>query len=102
MNIPTLTEKQKLIPPLLYKFRYLTVFHFQKLLNYKDPHRIKERLTDLKDKGYIETYDEEEVSDMDGDATFVKCRLTKKGHDLYNLIEDHYSRFLNEFDALKK
>ncbi len=82
MNIPRLTEKQKLIPPLLYKFRYLTVSHFQKLLNYKDPHRIKERLTDLKEKGYIAA-----VEDKDVTKPFIYCLDTKSK---YLLREDEY------------
>ena len=53
MNIPPVTNKQNQIIPLLYKFRFLTVSHFQKLLNHKDPRRIKEWLKDLLDKKYI-------------------------------------------------
>jgi len=53
MNIPHITNKQNQIIPLLYKFRFLTVSHFQILLNHKDPRRIKEWLKDLLDKKYI-------------------------------------------------
>src|SRR5579872_1283906 len=53
MNTPHITNKQNQIIPLLYKFRFLTVSHFQTLLNHKDPRRIKEWLTDLLNKKYI-------------------------------------------------
>ncbi len=53
MKIPSVTNKQNQIIPLLYKFRFLTVSQLQKLLHHKDPRRIKEWLKDLLDKKYI-------------------------------------------------
>lgn len=50
---PKTTTKQKEILFLLYKFRFLTTNHFVKLFNHKDPHRIKEWLSDLLEKKYI-------------------------------------------------
>jgi hypothetical protein len=53
MQQHSLTSKQKEILLLLYQFRFLTTHHIQKLLNHKDPHRIKTWLKDLTDKEYI-------------------------------------------------
>jgi len=52
MNIST-KDKQNQIIYLLYKFRFLTVFHFQKLISHKDPRRINNWLKNLLDKKYI-------------------------------------------------
>ncbi|CAN5180987.1 hypothetical protein BH09PAT1_BH09PAT1_3220 [soil metagenome] len=52
-TLPKITSKQKSILLLLYKFRFLTTNQILKLFNHKDPHRIKEWLTDLKEKSYI-------------------------------------------------
>lgn len=49
----TITDKQKLILLILYKFRFITALQLQKYFNHKDPHRIKEWLKDLRDQGYI-------------------------------------------------
>lgn len=51
-----ITNKQKEIILLLYKFRFLTTTHIQKLLNHKDPHRIKEWLSDLLDKSCVKRH----------------------------------------------
>jgi len=56
MILPPLTTKQKEILTYLHTFRFLTTTHIQHLLNHKDPHRIKEWLTDLKEKNYIRTH----------------------------------------------
>lgn len=48
-----LTKTQKLILFLLYKFRFLTTYHLQTILNHKNPHRTQSWLKDLKEKGYI-------------------------------------------------
>ncbi len=53
MQLPPITTKQKETLFQLYKFRFLNTYQFQKLFNHKDPHRIKEWLKDLTDKGYI-------------------------------------------------
>jgi hypothetical protein len=53
MKYKSITNKQKLILLLLYKFRFSTVNQLQSYFNHKDPHRIREWLKDLKDKNYI-------------------------------------------------
>src|SRR6266581_7990985 len=53
MILPEITQKQTYILLLLYKFRFLTTYHIQKLLNHKNPKRTQTWLKDLKDKGYI-------------------------------------------------
>ena len=53
MNIPTITNKQKTILYLLYKFRFLNRIQIQTLLNHKTHNRINTWLKDLTDKGYI-------------------------------------------------
>ena len=51
--LPPITKTQKQLLFLFYKFRFFTVNQLQKLLSHKDSHRIREWLTDLKDKKYI-------------------------------------------------
>lgn len=53
MHIPTITKSQRRIISNLSSFRYLTTSHLQQLFSHKDPHRIKEWLTDLKEKKFI-------------------------------------------------
>lgn len=48
-----ITNSQKQILLYLYKFRFLTTTHFQKLFNHKKPQTDQEWLKDLKDQGYI-------------------------------------------------
>ncbi len=53
MVLPPTTKKEKELQYQLYRFRFLTISHLQKLFHHKDPHRIKAWVTDLKEKGYI-------------------------------------------------
>lgn len=55
MRIKTddITKSQRQIISNLYEFRYLHISHLQYFFNHKDPHRIKEWLTDLQNKKYI-------------------------------------------------
>ncbi len=53
MQIPTVTKSQRRILFYLSSFRFLYITHLQKLFSHKDPHRIKEWLTDLKEKKLI-------------------------------------------------
>lgn len=53
-NLPPITKQQKQTIHHLYKFRYITVKHFQQLFNHKNHQRIQEWLNDLRDKKYIE------------------------------------------------
>lgn len=120
-----ITKTQKTIIFLLYKFRFLTVIQLQKYFHHKDPHRIKEWLSDLKDKGYISAivdktdptkpyifcldtnarYILEENEDCD--RTFFK-RLYKE-KDLEEIFRDHllfifniYLYFLSRKDKKAK
>jgi len=53
MNLPTITNKQKTILYLLYKFRFQNRTQIQTLLNHKRHNRINAWLKDLTDKNYI-------------------------------------------------
>lgn len=53
-NLPPITKQQKQTVYHLYKFRYITVKHFQQLFNHRNHFRIQEWLNDLRDKKYIE------------------------------------------------
>lgn len=50
---PPINDHQKQILFLLYKFRFLTINQLLKYFNHKYPSRIREWLTDLKEKKYI-------------------------------------------------
>ncbi len=52
MNLPTITNKQKTILYLLYKFRFLNRIQIQTLLNHKIYGRVNTWLKDLTDKDY--------------------------------------------------
>lgn len=54
MTLPNITEKQKEIILLLYRFRFLNRAHIQKLLNHKNPIRTNQWLKDLVTKKYID------------------------------------------------
>lgn len=53
MQLPSITKSQRRIIFYLSSFRYLTIDHLQHILFHKDPHRIKEWITDLEKKNYI-------------------------------------------------
>lgn len=53
MQLPNITNKQREIPSLLGKFRFLNRFHFQLLLKHRDKRRINKWLKDLTEKEYI-------------------------------------------------
>lgn len=55
ISLPPITEKQKEIPPLIYRFRYINRIQFQKLT--KETHRqnMSSRLKDLVDKKYLKS-----------------------------------------------
>lgn len=54
MTIPTITNKQREIIRLLYKYRFLDRKQIQTLLQHKDKRRIISWLKDLRDKEYVE------------------------------------------------
>jgi len=72
-TLQPITKTQKLILFLLYKFRFFTIKQLRKYLKHKDPHRIKEWLTDLKNKGYISVI----VNKKDPTKSHVFCLATK-------------------------
>lgn len=51
----------------------------------------------LKENGIIDVFNEETISDIDGTATFVECKFTKKGEKLYERIEESYRRHIEPF-----
>lgn len=69
---PKTTDKQYHIIFLLFKYRFLTVLQIQKYFNHKDPHRIKEWLTDLLEKKYISVIKD----DTDPTVPFIYCLAT--------------------------
>jgi hypothetical protein len=52
-ELPDITEKQKEIMDLVYRFRFVNRKQIQRLLNHKDPKRINTWLKDLVDKNYL-------------------------------------------------
>jgi len=52
-ELPNITEKQKEIIDLVYKFRFINRKQVQKILNHKDPKRINTWLKDLVEKKYL-------------------------------------------------
>jgi len=52
-----LTDKEKQIINNLYKFRFLTIKHFQKILKHKNHHRINEWLKSLEEKQCVKKID---------------------------------------------
>ncbi len=83
MIIPDTTKTQKHILYLLYKFRFLTTHHIQKLLNHKNPKRIQIWMKDLKNKGFINTV-ETPNSFIDNTKPFIYHLSTKARHVLKN------------------
>ena len=70
---------------------------------YRYPGASKERYEAwefLKERNLIEVYEEEKVADIDGEATFVKCRLTERGQRLYGHIENKYEKFLESLNHI--
>lgn len=55
-ELPKTTSKQKQILLDLYKFRFLTTYQIQKLLNHKNPKRIQSWLKDLLDKKCVNRF----------------------------------------------
>lgn len=83
MQLPPITNKQKQILLFLYKFRFLTTHHFQKLLNHKNPKRIQLWLKDLKNKQYI-THLAIQNTFTDKNKPYVYHLATKARHILKN------------------
>lgn len=52
-ELPNITEKQKEIMDLIYRFRFVNRKQIQRLLNHKDPKRINAWLKDLVEKKYL-------------------------------------------------
>ena len=52
-EIPEISDKQKEIVNLVFKFRFINRHQFQKLFNHKDPSRLNKWLKDLVDKKYL-------------------------------------------------
>ena len=56
MQEKDITKSQNIILLLLYKFRFLHTYHFQKLLNHKNHTRINTWLSELTEKEYLQRY----------------------------------------------
>lgn len=52
-ELPEITDKQKEIMDLIFRFRFVNRYQIQKLLHHKDPKRINAWLKDLVDKNYL-------------------------------------------------
>lgn len=93
-KLPTTTKKQKEIIDYLFKFRFLNTHHFQKLFNHKDPHRIKEWLSDLLEKNYIKrNYDRKSFGENTKPAIYYlgpKARLILKDEKNLDLEQLEY------------
>jgi hypothetical protein len=70
MIIPYITEREKEIPKLIYKFRFLSSTQIQKLLDHRDKRRINGWLRDLNKKEFIKRIDE--------DTDFERIRFRTK------------------------
>jgi hypothetical protein len=81
MTLPPITDKQTEILFYLYKFRFLSTHHFQKLLNHKNPKRIQLWLKDLKDKHYITTFPTNNTF-TDNNKPYIYHLATKARHIL--------------------
>jgi hypothetical protein len=55
ITLPPLTTKQKEIPPLIYRFRYINRLQFQKLTNELHTQNMNSRLKQLVDKKYLKS-----------------------------------------------
>ena len=92
--IPNITSKQKEILFLLYKFRFLSTNHFVKLFNHKDPHRVKEWLSDLREKDCIRrNYERKSFGDNAKPAIYYlapKARLILKREKELDFSELEY------------
>ncbi len=70
MTIPYITNKQREIPKLLYRFRFLHSNHIRVLMHHKDKRRINEWLKDLVKKSYIVTIVNDISLDKSRDSNF--------------------------------
>lgn len=86
---PPVTDKQKQIISFLFKFRFLTVNQLLKYFHHKDPHRIKEWLTDLKEKKYISVIEDK----TDPTKPHIFCLSTKAKYIMES--EDYDGKFLD-------
>jgi len=89
MILPYITNKQKQILLLLYRFRFLHRIHIQKLLNNKDHKNTNIRLKDLSEKQYIERVEEEKIPGINKPYKYriavngIRFLTTQDSQDLY-------------------
>ncbi len=77
-NLLPITQKQRDVLLLIYKFRFLTTNHIQTILNHKNPHRIQAWLKDLTDKKYIQRhYSRKTFSDGSKPAIYYLVALSR-------------------------
>ena len=97
MHLPPITDKQTQILLSLYKFRFLTTHHFQRLLNHKNPKRIQIWLKDLKDKQYITTLPTTNTF-TDNAKPYIYHLATKARH----ILKNHTTCDLSILDKIYK
>lgn len=89
-SLPLTTKSQIQIISYQYKFRYLTINQLQQLFNHKDPHRVKEWLTDLVNKKYLSRIEDKK----DPTKPHIFCLAQRAGRTLKK-EEDIDKNFLN-------
>lgn len=92
MKDTSLTKKQIEILLLLYKFRFLHTYQFQKLLNHKTPNRVKAWLKNLTEKEYLKR--DYEIKSMNKKPA-IYC-LTIKSRDILKKRKDCDITVLNK------
>jgi len=70
ITLPPITEKQKEIPPLLFRFRYINRPQFQKLTNQSYIQNMNSRLKQLVDKKYLKSIYEKTQKNMYNPAKY--------------------------------
>ena len=102
MQLPTITNKQKEILLLLYRFRFLNRIQIQKLLNHKSPKNINVWLKDLTTKNYTGRIFEKKLGVNDPAIYFVSTNGIKflKSLDDYN--NEYLKRFYQEVRRSKQ
>lgn len=70
MELPPITNKQRHILFLLYRFRFLTTHHIQHFLNHKNSNRSKTWLKDLTDKGYLQRIYSRTIAEINKPAIY--------------------------------
>lgn len=95
MVLPTITNKQKEILLLLYRFRFLNRIQIQKLLKHKDYKNINVWLKDLTDKNYTKRIFEKKAGINEPAIYFISKNGIKFLHSTEG-VEKEYIKKLNQ------